>query len=171
MDPHQEIRADASLFEAIPLIVQHQYVLVRDAQNRISGIVTASDLSEQFGQLGEPFLLIGEVENHIRRLIVGRFTAEELAAHRDPADEEREVERVEDLTFGEYKRLLENPDHWSKLDLTAIDRKKFIEHLDEIRRIRNKAMHFEPDGLEDENLEVLRRFASLLRKLHELDEL
>ncbi len=52
--PHQEIRADASLFHAIPVVVQHQYVLVRGADNRISGIITGSDLSLQFQQLASP---------------------------------------------------------------------------------------------------------------------
>lgn len=57
MEAHQELRADSSLFQAIPVIVEHQYVLVRSPQdNRISGIVTASDLSLQFRQLAEPFL-------------------------------------------------------------------------------------------------------------------
>ncbi len=43
MDVHHEIRSDASLFQAIPIIIQHQYVLVRGSDNRITGIVTASD--------------------------------------------------------------------------------------------------------------------------------
>jgi len=170
MEQPQEIRADASLFEVIPLIVKHQYVLVRDSQAKISGMVTTSDLSEQFGQLGEPFLLVGEVENHIRKLVVGKFTADELANHRAPSDEQREVENLEDLTLGEYKRLLENPVHWNRLGLVVLDRKKFVEQLENVRQIRNRVMHFEPDGLETEDLETLRRFTELLRKLQRLDE-
>lgn len=170
MEQHQEIRADASLFDAIPLIVKHQYVLVRDTQEKISGMVTTSDLSEQFGQLGEPFLLVGEVENHIRSLIVGRFTAKELAENRAPSDDQREVENLEDLTLGEYKRLLEKQEHWDRLGLIVLDRKNFIEQLENVRQIRNRVMHFEPDGLEEEDLEILRRFTDLLRKLQKLRE-
>ncbi|MGI9049465.1 MAG: CBS domain-containing protein [Rubrobacteraceae bacterium] len=170
MEPHQEIKVDASLFDAIPLIVNHQYVLVRDTQNKISGIVTTSDLSLQFGQLSEPFLFVGEVENHIRGLIDGKFTADELASCRAPSDEEREVERIDELTFGAYQRLLENPEHWHRLALTAMDRRGFIEQLDDVRQIRNRGMHFEPDGLEEEDLRTLRRFVELLRKLQKLNE-
>ena len=130
--------------------------------------MTTSDLSEQFGHLSEPFLLVGEIENHIRSLIDGKFTAEELAANRDPSDEEREVERVDELTQGEYKRLLENPKHWEKLNLIAMDRKGFVQQLENVRQIRNRVMHFEPDGLEEEDLEILRRFTDLLRKLQKL---
>lgn len=86
MDSHQEIRAELSLFQAIPVIVQHQYVLVRGGDSRITGIVTATDLSLQFQQLAEPFLLLSEIENHVRRLLGDNFTPEELAVVRDPND-------------------------------------------------------------------------------------
>ncbi len=170
MDPPQEIRSNASLFEAIPLIMQHEYILVRGTQGEISGIVTTYDLSEQFRQLGEPFLLVGEVENHIRNLVGGKFTAEELTKQRAPSDDQRVVENVEDLTIGEYKRLLEKPSHWDRLDLEMLDRQVFIEQLENVRQIRNRVMHFEPDGLEEEDLETLRRFTDLLRKLQKLGE-
>jgi hypothetical protein len=83
MDSHQEISATSSLFKAIPIIVQYQYVLIRDKEGRIAGIVTASDLSLQFQQLAEPFLLLGEIENHIRLIIGDKFSAAELANIRD----------------------------------------------------------------------------------------
>ncbi len=164
MDPHAEVSADASLFTAIPLIVEHEYVLVRAADQRIVGIVTTNDLSLQFQQLSEPFLLLGEIENHIRRIIDGRFKPEELAAARDPADGARSVESASDLTFGEYKRLLEDPARWRKLNL-QLDRAVFVQLLEKIREIRNDVMHFDPDGIEDEALEVLRDFARFLRTL------
>jgi CBS domain-containing protein len=108
MDDSHEIRADASLFQAIPIIVEHQYVLVRGSDNKISGIVTATDLSLQFGRLAEPFLLLGEIENHIRRILGEKFSADELKMVGDPTDKDRKIEDVADLTFGEYIRLLEN---------------------------------------------------------------
>lgn len=78
MDKHREIGADVSLFEAIPEIAQYQYLLVREKDKRITGITTAADLSLQFRQLAEPFLLLGEIEHQIRRLIENRFTETEL---------------------------------------------------------------------------------------------
>lgn len=86
MEPWREITVDASLFAAIPAIVEHQYVLVRAPDRRIGGIVKTTDLSLQFRQLAEPFLLLGEIENHIRRLIDGKYTLDEVrsAMHFDP---------------------------------------------------------------------------------------
>jgi hypothetical protein len=164
MDQYHEIRADSSLFQAIPIIVAYQYVLIRGGENRITGIVTASDLSLQFQQLAEPFLLLGEIENHIRRVLGSRFTKEQLAEGRDPSETEREINGVADMNFGEYIRLLERPDRWKQLQL-PIDRKTFCKELDGVRRIRNDVMHFDPDGVAPEQLDALRDFARFLQRL------
>jgi predicted transcriptional regulator len=164
MEPHAEISSDASLFEAIHVIVDKDYVLVRGSDRTINGIVTTSDLSLQFRQLSEPFLLLGEIENYIRKMIKDRFTKEELAEAADPEGRDREIETAADLTFGEYIRLLENLDRWEKLGL-SIDRVVFTRDLDRIRVIRNDVMHFDPDGIADSELETLRGFARFLKTL------
>jgi hypothetical protein len=70
MEPNfQLISSDTSLFKALPLIIEHDYVLVRNNANEITGIATASDLSLQFKQLTEPFLLVAEIENHLRQIL------------------------------------------------------------------------------------------------------
>lgn len=79
MDRHSEIEAEASLFDAIALLRRDDCVLVRDRQKRISGIITSYDVSVTFSELSEPFLILDEIENHIRQLIEGKFTKEELS--------------------------------------------------------------------------------------------
>ncbi|WP_414516132.1 CBS domain-containing protein [Nostoc sp. PCC 9305] len=158
-----EVTAESSLFSAIDLIVKHGYVLVRQQDQKISGIVTTSDLSLQFRQLTEPFLLVGEIENYVRRLIDGKFTTEQLASVRDPKDE-RVINSVVDLTFGEYLRLLEKPEHWNNLNI-SIDRATFIKHLDIIRELRNDVMHFDPDPFAEEDIQMLRLFINFMRIL------
>jgi hypothetical protein len=164
MDAPQIISIDSSLFSAVEIIARHQYVLVRDNDDTIRGIVTATDLSQQFRQLAEPFLLIGEIENHIRLLLHGKFTVEELRDATNDGDEDRKVDGISDLTLGEYARLLENKGRWNKLDL-AIDRSAFVKSLHEVREIRNDVMHFDPDGLSDNELKTLRDFAGFLQGL------
>lgn len=158
------IGSQTSLFKAIPTIIENDFVLVKNEENNISGIVTASDLSGQFQQLTEPFLLVGEVENHLRQML-SKLDKEDIISCIDVReDSNRVVETISDLTFGEYVRLFENKDYWSKLGV-AIDRKTFCEYLDKVRLIRNATMHFDPDGLEDEQVEVLRDFVRLLQNL------
>jgi CBS domain-containing protein len=164
MEAANEIRLDASLFEAIQQIVEYECVLVRDGSRKLTGIVTTADLSLQFAQLGEPFLLLGQIENHVRNLIADKYTATELATVRDTADADRDIEDVSDLALGEYIRLLENPKRWDKLVL-KIDRKTFVEELKRIGRIRNDVMHFDPDGPSPEDLTTLRKFARFLSDL------
>jgi len=167
MEPHAEISSDVSIFGALPVIVQHQYVLVRAQDKRIVGIVTTSDLSLQFQSLAEPFLLLGEIENHLRSIIDARFSSVDLEAARDPADAERVVQAAADLTFGEYRRLLEEPSRWATLNL-AIDRRVFLELIDKVRAIRNDVMHFDPDGIAPSDLHVLRQATLFLQQLRKL---
>lgn len=164
MSPCQVISSEMSIFDAVSEIVKYHVVLVRGKENQITGIVTTTDMSLQFHQLGEPFLLLGEIENHVRQLLDDCYTKEELETVRDPDDEGREINTVADLTFGEYLRLVENEERWAKLGL-QLDRKVFIEKLDKVRTIRNDVMHFDPDGISEEDLETLRTFASFLQTL------
>jgi CBS domain len=165
MDGPHIISADTSLFDAITEIVKKQYVLIRDTNNKISGIVTTSDLSLEFRQLTEPFLLLAEIENHVRGLIQrGRFTTEQLRSCCDPNDRDRVINGMFDLTFGDYIHLLEKTGLWSQLKL-SIDRAIFIANLDKVREIRNDVMHFDPDGITESDLEALRKFVSFLQRL------
>jgi CBS domain-containing protein len=166
MTAPQIISSEKSLFAAIEVISQFQYVLVQAPDRRISGIVTSADLSRQFQQLTEPFLLLGEIEQHIRKLIVNRFTRDELKMVRDPGDAEREIQDVADLSMGEYIRLLENPENWDRLNL-SIDRAILIEQLKAIKRIRNDIMHFDPDPLGANDLQMLRQFVIFMQSLRE----
>lgn len=167
MEPHKELPSDASIFDAIDVIAQHDCVLVRSRDKRITGIVTAADINEQYHQLAEPFLLLSDIETQTRNLIASAFSVEELRAAKDPADADREVDGVADLTFGEYIRLLENEQRWNKLGLN-LDRKTFVADLDDVREIRNDVMHFDPDGISEEALETLRSFAKFLERLGRL---
>ena len=56
-------------FSAITTISSHDYVLVQAGDRSISGIVTANDFNVQFRILAEPFLLVGEIENGVRRML------------------------------------------------------------------------------------------------------
>ncbi|MEX0717109.1 MAG: CBS domain-containing protein [Planctomycetaceae bacterium] len=158
------VQIDDSLFTVISDISEHDYVLVQAPDRTICGIVTATDFSEQFRKLGEPFLLVGEIENSIRKLIHGKFTASELADVKDPDDQDRKVAAVSDLTFGEYVRLLENEKRWLKVGL-ALDRVEFVKRLEAIREIRNDIMHFEPEGIPESDMKTLQDFSKFMNRL------
>ena len=68
-DSPQIIDGRRPLFEAVEVISNYGYVLVRGHDNSVSGIVTTSDINNQLLQLTEAFLLIGEIESHVRSII------------------------------------------------------------------------------------------------------
>jgi hypothetical protein len=88
----------------------------------------------------------------------------DIQAAKDPADTEREVTCISDLSFGEYMRTFQNPDLCDKLGL-MIDRKSFANKLDEIRNIRNEVMHFAPNPLDSEEVLTLWNFSVFLDTL------
>src|SRR5262245_28785570 len=112
----QILPAGMPFLKAVAEIIRHEIVLVCDKQRRIIGLVTTTDLSEQLRDLTDAFLLVGNIERQIRRLIGNRL---DLAVLRSmvPSDSGRTVDGVDDLSFGEYLRLLQVPEHWSKLAL------------------------------------------------------
>jgi predicted transcriptional regulator len=163
--PPHEIGASASLLDAIPEIAKKQYVLVRDSTNKISGIVTASDLSFEFLIKVEPFLLLEEIENHVRRLIErGRFTRQDLINYCEVDEKNLSPADALKLTIGDYVCLLQKPQAWNRLQL-ELNQKRFVADLDEVRTIRNDVMHFNPDPILPAELDALRNFVGYLRQL------
>jgi CBS domain-containing protein len=163
----QVIDANGTLFDAIPTIVKHGYVLVRGQQTRITGIVTASDLSLQFQQLAEPFLLLREIELHIRQLLQGKVSTDDLESLASPDDAGPKAKSINDLSFGGYIRLLQKPKVWASLSLN-IDQSCLTGQLDEVRKIRNEVMHFDPDPMSPRDLDILKNATKFMQQLYEL---
>jgi CBS domain-containing protein len=161
------VDANCTLFEAIPIIAEYGYVLVRGSDRKIQGPVTASDLSLHLQSLTEPFLFLREIELHVRRLIKGKITVDDLSLVTSTPPAPRQPRDITDLTFGEYVRLLEHPKIWAKLQ-SQIDRAVLTRLLDEIRVIRNEIMHFDPDPLTSDQLRVLKRGVRLMQELYKL---
>ena len=158
------VHEDDDLLAQIPRIISSGFVFVQAKDRRIIGIVTTADLSQEFARMANPFFILGEIERGLREIIDQAFSAEELAGIAVPDDATRNVSKADHLTFGEYVRLLENPPNWERLGWD-LDRRTFIEALNEIREIRNDVMHFSPDPLDHEGVETLRNFAHWLRKM------
>lgn len=98
------------------------------------------------------------------------FSVEQLRNVQDPRDGGRDVSSAADLNFREYIRLFEQADNWNQLGL-HIDRALFCKRLDEVRQIRNDVMHFEPDGVEAEDLLKLRPVAQMFQRLRQIGSL
>jgi len=159
------VRYDAPLFDTVREITRRGFVLVLSSKNQICGSVTSRDIAEQFVTLSEPFLFLEQIENHLRGLLRGaKLGQEAIRELTDPRDEARKakVKSVDNLTFGETLRAFDDTGVWEKLNL-ALDRKTLVERLKKVNDIRNSVMHFHPDGITDEDREILRRTREMLQ--------
>lgn len=168
MDPAKEISIGAPLFDAIEDISEYGYILVRGDNREITGIVTSSDVAQQFMQLAGPFLVIGEIEGHLRRLVQSKFAESDFDKLRTRHEGLGDISGPDDLTLGDYCQLLQDSERWGRLGL-EIDRATFVKHLDSVRSIRNDVMHFDPDGLEQDEKTMLDDLARLFRELVRMD--
>ena len=162
------IASDRPLLEAISLVTEHGYILVRGSDNTITGIITATDLSDQFRQLSEPFLLIGEIEGHLRNVIGMNFTIPDIKHALGGGESVDHINGPEDLSFGQYWYLLEKEERWANVGLN-IDRVQFVGLMKAVNEVRNDVMHFRPLGLSDEDRGILNDAVRLLHRLAQLD--
>jgi predicted transcriptional regulator len=160
MNKPVRISGDTSLFKALPIIADHGYVLVEEGEGRLVGIVTEADIATQFKKLSEPFLLLGEIENHVRRIILKLYSQEEL----DAILAQRSIPQFMDITFDDYIELLSDEAIWQRGD-TGIGQKSFLASLHRTRDIRDRLISFDPDGWVEEEVVDLRSFVGLLRLL------
>lgn len=101
----------------------------------------------------------------------GVFHIEVMRACCNDNDPERKdrIESAADLNFGEYIRIFEKPENWDALKL-RVDRKVFCLEMNPVASIRNDVMHFDPDGIDEEQYDQLRRFSRLLDELDRLSQ-
>lgn len=153
---------DEPLLETIAMIAREGAVLVQDKDKTVIGLVTTRDITYEFTALAKPFLLLGEIEEQVRRLCRPLPLAT-LREARDPRDK-RPVNAVHDLSLGELVRLMEPPKTWRTLRLDA-DQPQVLKLLREVCDIRNGVMHFEPDPPTPEEIAKLEAAERFLRKL------
>ena len=168
MEQPRIVAKTTPLFDVIGTVADFGYVLIQESESNssICGIVTASDLSNEFAKLAGPFLLSGQIEGHLRNLVHGKFSIQEIQREcaRPGGTNAKPISGAADLTLGDYHRLLSNPERWKTLNLN-LDRGGFLKHLDAVREIRNNVMHFNPEGLSDADLQTLNDAAKFFDSL------
>jgi hypothetical protein len=150
---HQQLLAH------LPAITTHGYLLVRANSGAFCGIITSADVSGRFEIMARPFFLIGDIEARLRRCLAVLEHSAVAAVQR-----RRKTGRIVDLTFGEYKFLIDNEVNWKRIGWTGVPRDQFVHRLDKVRMVRNEIAHFRPEPLTDANLATLEEFAGLLKQ-------
>ncbi|MGW5601152.1 hypothetical protein ACWEWL_18940 [Streptomyces rochei] len=80
------------------------------------------------------------------------------------SDGRRKLASFNQLSFGDYQRVLSNQEQWDKLGW-PLDRKSFTDCLNELREVRNELMHFnDKDKAGEAAIPMLRNMIDLLRE-------
>ncbi|MGO4753453.1 CBS domain-containing protein, partial [Streptomyces sp. 2MCAF27] len=159
----QEADRSDDLLDWVRTIQQSGYVLVRDHDHKVCGLITASDLTVQFGTRVRPFVLVEEVEQRLRRVVDRCIPLDRIRAV-VPRGRASRVHSAANLTFGAYGHLLKVPENWASLGW-AIDQEHFLAALEECRQFRNSLMHFSPDPVTDDQLLPAQGLLELLRSV------
>ncbi|MCX5397799.1 hypothetical protein OHA55_12515 [Streptomyces sp. NBC_00102] len=151
------------LIDVLPHLEKFGFVLVKNQTNEIAGIVTIADVAAEYGATARPFLLIGDLDRQLRRVIAEGLDLADVIALCD-ADGRRKLTAFGQLSFGDYQRVLSNQEQWAKLGW-RLDRKSFTDCLNELREVRNELMHFnDKDKAGDAAIPMLRNMIELLRE-------
>lgn len=153
---------DTELIDVLPTLQAADFVFVKDAENRITGIVTAADVVQAYGQLATPFFLMGELDQLLRRVISDSFSIDDIRVLCDEGGA-RNLTSHDELTMGDYQRVLQNEGKWASLGW-PLDRRVFDARLNELRQARNEIMHFNPDPIPIEVVSQLRMMIRLLKR-------
>jgi hypothetical protein len=151
------------LLPVLPQVAAAGFVFVQDETRSMVGIVTAADVTNEFGALAEPFFLLGEIERRLRLCLRNaQFAPDIYESVRIEEDPTRMVMGPEDLTLGEVERLLERVENWEKLGW-GVERRAFLSRLAEVRDIRNSLMHFASDVPSEDDIVAMRNLLALLK--------
>ncbi|WP_045747799.1 CBS domain-containing protein [Actinoplanes rectilineatus] len=150
---------DVLLRDALDALKTDDFILVRDYDRQIIGIITPADVVETYDSTTTPFILIGEVDQELRQILRNTFN---LPAVRRVCGNSG-ITSFDKLTMFHYETLLNDPECWAELNW-GLDREAVTRRLSELRRIRNRVMHFNADLVSTEEVHMLRNFLTMLRR-------
>lgn len=138
----------AALFDALAAVDRDGAVVVTAANRAVTAVLTAPAAMRALRRVATPFVLIDEIEQRLRARI----------AQRAPDA----LQRCASPTFGDYLAIIEDPAVYPRLGF-GVERGVLRELVDTVRLVRNRCMHFAPEGLGPDDLRALSRLVHFLR--------
>jgi hypothetical protein len=105
--PADLFRPEDDLFDLLDRLRDTNAVLITDGENRITGIVTSYDSNEFFRRRAEDMMLVEDIENALKELILAAFDDKD-----GEPDQERLAKAIQKVTdskqalFGKYRQAL-----------------------------------------------------------------
>lgn len=129
--PATPVDLHSDLFSNVGPVVKYDFVAVT-YQGKLAGIVTATDLTEQFEDLAVPFLAVGRCERELKRVARAKFTG-------------INAKDIDSAMLGKLQKMY--AEHWDDLGW-SISKDEFNAWIDSVRELRNKVAHFDDKDLD-----------------------
>ncbi|GIJ27423.1 hypothetical protein Vqi01_25850 [Micromonospora qiuiae] len=151
---------DTRLLDVLATLQREEFIFVRDHTRTIVGIITATDVVATYDATATPFFLIGEIDQELRQLIQSLF--DEEAVREACRGARLSFQGFDSMTFAQYRAVFDDLDCWKRLGW-KLHRESVVTHLDEVRKIRNRVMHFNADTIEPVEVKKLNNFLKTVR--------
>ena len=181
LEPPDFVDHYSSIHECGKALIRKDYVLIGDRMNT-RGIATVSDAMQYFYRVSSPFILLGEIEQGIRQIILEVLNSDEkikkailnaikphskdigpipsnrtcifAALEKSPLDIN---EILECMTFHDYKMIITNGSNWERYFGSVLGRNRLLIELDlrNANKIRNDVFHFKVRELSIEDYKEL----------------
>jgi CBS domain-containing protein len=141
------------------------YVLV-GCDTKLLGILAVADVFARLNDFAEAFVLIYEVEQEVRDLIVEMVTEAglpPLIANMKVPENTRPLQSVKDFTFDQYRGLICCKANWPSFERAFTSVREVVdEDFKQVSDLRNTVFHFRR-GVTARDTDRLRRFRDALR--------
>jgi len=127
-------------------------------------MITTAQMSTTYKTLTDKFLLIEQIERQVRTILNGKFTVDEINDIIKKEEGAKPITSIDDLSFGQYIRIIEAAPNWEKLNL-KFDKKFITEKLNNVRELRNDIMHFDPADITPEQVNELSDVSDFLNSV------
>jgi len=140
------------------------YVLV-GAEDSLLGLLCIADVFGRLNDFAEAFVLLYEIENEIRDLIldvVGESALSDLIANMYLPPNTKLPQGLKEFTFTQYKSLICARSNWSNFEPVFDTRRDLVvADFGEVNELRNDVFHFRR-GITPKDTDRLRRFRDRL---------
>jgi len=133
---------NVDLIDILDTLAAKSYIVVKMRDGEYE-ILTSYDALNYFRENAESFLILNDIESHLREIISECFDGEDFriaAAKCAKKVKTRVPETVDAMTFGEYKIfIISNWEHFSPI---FSNKQIFERYIEKCREIRNNTFHF-----------------------------
>lgn len=156
------VKSDETITDVAKKLMEQEYVVAYDSNDTILGFITAYDIAKLYLDMVMPYTDIQKIEMALRKILSKRLSIDEIKAASKTEGHDREFDDVKKMEFSEYITVVRKK--WDALGIRD-DKDEFLSSLEEIRRIRNKIMHFNAEKISSGEQKLLNGFGEKIESI------